>query len=786
MTSTGSGDVLLRAAQGLLGLGVLLAVAANGAVDLSVQAAVALLVGAAALVTALLPAERLSERGWSVRLLPTLAAVCVAGVASQVPLPGNIEAWIAPGRSSVHPIDALRGAGPYITALVGAVVLSVVVRPGKRRIERPIMVALLAIVTVAWTHRMANLSALYGILPVRATSSWAPLVNPNFVGTLLVGLLPAALFGTIRRASPRRLWTWFGAVASIAGLGTLMATGSLGAWLGLTAALAAAAVLLLPWRVPALPSFVAMALVAALAWPAAILEERFSTSRSLTQRLEQWSGSLALFRDNWLLGVGPGGYEASFPPYQAPYRFVEYAHAHSDPLEWLVEFGVIGSTLLLSSLALWPRARPRGITSRGTWVQVGLIGVMVQSTVDFPLHLPGLLLLFLLTVVWRRTAFHPKRHAAAPLVRATLAATGLLGLALGAWLAYASAVDLMLARLSAAPNDHAVAATLEKWAPWRPEPEIQAVRELARNPQDHAQASARAHRLVEDYPDDPEVLLQCGAVLTHLRELDEADRWLERASKRHRADHRPWALRSRIAQAQGRDDAALELWSEALRRWPVSLLPKDRPFDRALQLMPIGVYWTDVLDDGSGPALSMHLAQALMEREDWGAALLALEQGERGHPGFELYPHKGRVLIELGMVDEGLEHLARADTADEDGLARRWRARALLDAGHFEEAAQDARASLREDPHNVEAARLLLDAAAGSGGPKAAIEAFDSLPSGAAARDIGVATRAARAAADGALWSRCIDILSASDVELPRASKEVLERCRQACPLCSQ
>jgi len=81
-----------------------------------------------------------------------------------------------------------------------------------------------------------------------------------------------------------------------------------------------------------------------------------------------WRGALSLIVEEPLLGVGPGQFQASFPPHRSPHEIelsrqgpcnednTEVEHAHSDLIEGVVEYGLVGGALWLALLFYCGRA----------------------------------------------------------------------------------------------------------------------------------------------------------------------------------------------------------------------------------------------------------------------------------------------------------------------------------------------------------------------------------------------------------------------------------------------
>jgi putative inorganic carbon (HCO3(-)) transporter len=131
-------------------------------------------------------------------------------------------------------------------------------------------------------------------------------------------------------------------------------------------------------------------------------------------RIRMWAGTLEVIRQHPVLGVGLGGFQYWIPVYQGHY-FARYPdsqleptfkltnHSHNEYLEPFAELGIGGficalwlaGLILLTGKSLFKKEDT--FCSIPRWYfYCGVIGVMVQSLVDFPLHVAPLALLFIL------------------------------------------------------------------------------------------------------------------------------------------------------------------------------------------------------------------------------------------------------------------------------------------------------------------------------------------------------------------------------------------------------
>lgn len=126
-----------------------------------------------------------------------------------------------------------------------------------------------------------------------------------------------------------------------------------------------------------------------------------------------------------ILGTGAGSYKYAYPHYKG--NDVKsrklYDYAHNDYLQFLAELGVIAFLLLAFAVALsfyWGlqamRTRRRPINQGlGFASCMGIIAIMIHSTVDFNLQIPAnaFMFIFILAIasIARWTDLHTKSHA---------------------------------------------------------------------------------------------------------------------------------------------------------------------------------------------------------------------------------------------------------------------------------------------------------------------------------------------------------------------------------------
>src|SRR5271156_835119 len=172
----------------------------------------------------------------------------------------------------------------------------------------------------------------------------------------------------------------------------------------------------------AIVGFAALALVAWLGAGQAI--ERFSTLHkgdvSLGRRGTMVRGAAHIFFDHPIKGAGLGSLVAVFPRYEVAYDGLVVDHVHNDYAELLAEMGMLGGLCGLAFLwILFHDARKNFTAEQGHFsraVHAGAItalcGLLLHSMVDFNLHIPSNVLLFLLNAHLATTTPLPSQGAA--------------------------------------------------------------------------------------------------------------------------------------------------------------------------------------------------------------------------------------------------------------------------------------------------------------------------------------------------------------------------------------
>ena len=247
------------------------------------------------------------------------------------------------------------------------------------------------------------------------TRVYSTLQNPNMLAEYLVLVLPlgVALLLSVRGVSGR-LW-WLGCSALI-GL-CLILTLSRGGWVGALIAGAIFVVLINP-RLLVLVPFALVALYFVM--PDTVIQ-RFTSigdlgDSSTSYRVSIWMGSLAMLKDYWLCGIGPGteAFNMVYPIYG--YAAANAQHSHNLLLQLVSDGGIwLLAVFLLMILAFTrqicvalSRSRDRRDRYFLAAVLAGIMGFLAQGMTDYSFYNYRVTLVFWamlgLGAVWARVA----------------------------------------------------------------------------------------------------------------------------------------------------------------------------------------------------------------------------------------------------------------------------------------------------------------------------------------------------------------------------------------------
>jgi len=222
---------------------------------------------------------------------------------------------------------------------------------------------------------------------------FSTLGNPNVLGMYFLLVIPLTFAGLlISRTNQGRLYfLGCGALQCLC----LLLTYSRGAYLGIL--IAAAVFLLLLDRRFLVPGILAV-VVLFLAMPAAILDRFFSigdmADTSTSYRVFIWLGTLAMLRDYWFSGVGPG--EAAWAMVYPAYAFhtIVSPHSHNLFLQITSDAGAPGLLVFFGVLFQYFKATFAALRRRVTGEQrvlviaaiAAVLGFLVQSMTDYTFY----------------------------------------------------------------------------------------------------------------------------------------------------------------------------------------------------------------------------------------------------------------------------------------------------------------------------------------------------------------------------------------------------------------
>lgn len=135
--------------------------------------------------------------------------------------------------------------------------------------------------------------------------------------------------------------------------------------------------------------------------------DRFTTEKLHQEgRFQYWTTLTQMVRDFPLWGSGLGTFAAVYPAYESSKTYGLLLHAHNDYLEFLLEIGIVGLTLLLGGIIYvliktylsWAKRRNFKIKTLTLAGMTSILGIAIHSLTDFNLHIPANTLIFSMIV----------------------------------------------------------------------------------------------------------------------------------------------------------------------------------------------------------------------------------------------------------------------------------------------------------------------------------------------------------------------------------------------------
>ncbi|OAM91280.1 O-antigen ligase family protein [Termitidicoccus mucosus] len=366
-------------------------------------------------------------------------------------LPSGIIAPFAAGWEGSPPFE---NPWRYLLVFGGAVALVCATTLGLNRVTLvrrwlEVMLAHAAMFSaVSLAHNLSGSRLTYWFLYDAANRLGGPVFpNGNQQGAYQLLLLAVALAALFVRSGARPFpslphrGVWLGAAVTLVWLGVMSGRHRAGMVLG---AMLAVAAVFLAWRRAANPAVKRRVVVAAAAGVAVMLAGILTVPawRETAARFGEVAGPRELVRggsfrpllhetawlmskDERLFGWGGGAYlylfneySASVPDLAAAFERqglhrVVFAHADSDWLEFLVEYGILGLAFLATPLVCWLGwlARRARRLPAATWMlTAGALAVFAQATLD-PVFRNPVTLAALVIVFWTGVRLHQIRRA---------------------------------------------------------------------------------------------------------------------------------------------------------------------------------------------------------------------------------------------------------------------------------------------------------------------------------------------------------------------------------------
>jgi O-antigen ligase len=219
---------------------------------------------------------------------------------------------------------------------------------------------------------------------------YSTLFYPNTLAGVVLLLLPGLLTAAWELAeSISGKWIVSG-IVGIGGLACLYWSGSKGGWLiALVLAVIAFLHLNLSLRLK-LGIAAAIAVVGLSGFLVAYSGYLSKGATSVSARMDYWKAGLKLLLEKPILGSGPGTYQAGYLRLKAPEAEMTRL-AHNDYLQQASDSGIMGGLLyggmiggMLFGLYRGSRAQP---TRFAAWL--GLLGIAIQSLIEFGLYIPA-------------------------------------------------------------------------------------------------------------------------------------------------------------------------------------------------------------------------------------------------------------------------------------------------------------------------------------------------------------------------------------------------------------
>jgi O-antigen ligase len=149
-----------------------------------------------------------------------------------------------------------------------------------------------------------------------------------------------------------------------------------------------------------------------------VLKTEGKSEESVEQRQEAAMYGLDLIEDYPLFGSGPGSWYIAYPKYRGPDIVHFFNYAHNDYIQFAAETGLVGLAMLGAmvvwtfGVALVAQYRRRDPLMRGMAFAsiMGILALMIHSSVDFNLQIPANAMLFMVILALGWVAGYAERR----------------------------------------------------------------------------------------------------------------------------------------------------------------------------------------------------------------------------------------------------------------------------------------------------------------------------------------------------------------------------------------
>lgn len=280
--------------------------------------------------------------------------------------------------------------------LLFAIAAQVFVDPAIRRVfGRALVWFLFGVCVFGLVQNFTSGGLMYWSIPIRAGRMFGPFVNANHFAALLELVTPTAVLLVLRAGEQRMIYTGVllmllaAVVVGASRAGIVLVVVETVVVLGLKAwkrerqwlVGAAAAVLVVLVMMVARSQTVA---------------GRFEESQPYQVRWTVVQATWKLFLSRPWTGYGAGTFDQVYPSANPMDMGLFWSHAHNDPVQFAMEWGLVGPAAL--AWILWLLLR--GPWTEDQWLRGVLpaVTVVVHSWVDFPLQIPAVAAAWLLTM----------------------------------------------------------------------------------------------------------------------------------------------------------------------------------------------------------------------------------------------------------------------------------------------------------------------------------------------------------------------------------------------------